>query len=212
MSDVDDLLGAQSGTDPNGSQSGTGSTDANANNGGATGGQSATPPTVEETVSRADFERIKAQLQAADQKRAEIEKAHRDLVDKDLPAQEKLQRDLQSATERAEKLESENQKLRKANAFLEDNTFSWQNPKVAQALLDSLGFQIEIDGNGEVTGLKEALKKLATDHPYLLKTQEAKPDEEPKGGTVPGNNGKAGTDTPQRKTLENRFGALRTRR
>lgn len=209
MAELDDPNGAQSG-DVNGAQSGTGSSDAGNTGGTDAGAQSGTTPPAD-TVSRADFDRIQAQLRAADQKRAEVEKAHRDLIDKDLPAQEKLTKERDEATARADALQTEVIDLRKANAFLTDNTYEWQNPEIAQALLAKTGISIEIDSSGTVTGLKEALKKLATDHPYLLKTVKTE-ETPPAGGTVPGNNGKGGTDSPARKTLEGRFGALRTRR
>lgn len=210
MSDLDNPAGAQSGTEPNGTQSGTGSSsDANNTGGTDTGAQSgATPPA--ETVSRADFDRLRAQLQAADQKRTEAESKYTQLVDKDLPAQEKLTRDLQAATERATVLEGEVKKLRVDNAFLKDNTHKWQDAGTALQLLDMSA--VEIDSEGTVTGLKEALAKLAKEKPFLISSESVAQDDAPAGGTVPGTNGKPGTDTPQRKALESRFGQLRTRR
>jgi hypothetical protein len=54
--------------------------------------------------------------------------------------------------------------------FLSDTTFKWKNPKAALRLLDLR--DVEVDEDGDVLGLEEAIEKLAKDEPYLLAEQE----------------------------------------
>jgi hypothetical protein len=147
-------------------------------------------------------------MKAADQRASKYEAELKQLKDKDLPAHEKLQRDFAEAAKQVEALRATNAKLALGNAFLADNTYEWQNPARALQLIDQSG--IEVSEDGTVSGLKDALKALATSDPYLLKnkTQEETP---PPGGTAPGNNGSTGGSNPSHKSLAARFPALSTR-
>lgn len=204
--------GAQGGAE--GTQSGAGET--TGNNGGTESGTSgegtqsgAQTPSEAERLS-AELAKQRERTQAADQRAAKIEAELRQLRDKDLPEQEKLQRDYAEAQKQVEQLQTTNGELALKVAFLEDNTYSWQNPKRAMQLIDTS--QLEIQPDGSVSGLKEALKALATSDPYLLKqeagTTTAKPEP---GGTAPGNNGGAGGKATTGKGLAQRFPALNTR-
>ena len=201
--------GAQSGAE--GTQSGagenaTGNTDGTT--GTETGSTGAQSGATEETVSKADLIRQQERTRAADDRAARMEAELKKLRDKDLPEQEKLQRDYEEATQTVEKLRTTNSELSLKVAFLEDNTYQWQNPKRAMQLID-LG-KVEISDDGTVSGLKDALKALATSDPYLLKA-ETEPKEPPKGGTTPGNNGGTSTGKPDAKKIASRFPAMRTR-
>lgn len=80
------------------------------------------------------------------------------------------------------------------NAFLRDNTYSWQNTSAALRLVDM--DNVEIESDGKISGLKSALDKLAKDNPYLLKAAEepkVEKKEEPKSKTG---------DAPQSKTAK----------
>lgn len=55
-------------------------------------------------------------------------------------------------------------------AFLLDNTHNWHDPKVALRLADLS--EIEIDEDGTVDGLKQALADVAKKHPYLVNTEK----------------------------------------
>jgi Phage minor structural protein GP20 len=201
--------GTQSGA--TGAQSGTGTATGTDNGttetGTETGTQSGTA-TSTETVSKAEFEAIRERMKAADRRAADFESKFKQLTDKDLPAAEKLKRDYEDAVKQVETMRATNAKLALGNAFLADNTYEWQNPARALQLIDQSG--IEVSEDGTVTGLKDALKALATSDPYLLKnkTQEETP---PPGGTAPGNNGSTGASTPSHKALAARFPALSTR-
>ena len=207
--------GTQSGAE--GSQSGagdnTGGTDNSGTetNSGTTGTQSGSETgNTDAEAARKEAETYRERMKAADKRAADLEAKYKQLVDKDLPEQAKLQRDLQEATKRSEELQSRNQELALANAFLKDNTFAWHNPERALKLADLSG--VEVNDDGSVTGLKEALTALSKSDAYLLKTEKAdeEKDKTPPG-TAPGNNGSSGTGKPGTKALAARFPGLNTR-
>jgi len=215
--------GAQSGVDPNAQSGGTGetgTTEAGAQSGAA--GQGAgtegvtTAATTAETVSKADFDRAVNQLRAADQKRTEAETALKQLRDKDLPEAERLKRDFETVTAERDKLTADLQKSRIENAFLKQNKYTWQDPEAALLLADMSS--VAIDAEGTVTGLEDALKRLANAKPWMLvnKSGDGEGGTEGKGGApttvgTPPMNGQAGTSRPDANKLADRFPALRTR-
>src|SRR5688572_17208868 len=163
MSDTDTVDDTQSGADVDKAQSGQtgeGTTDAQSGKSDAK---------AEESVPRSDFERLRTQLQAADRRRQEFETELRALKDKDLPELEKIKRDAEENAKELERARTELRTARIENAFLNANTYTWHSPAAAMKLLDMSGVDIDADGN--VTGLKEALKKLAAENPFLLKAE-----------------------------------------
>lgn len=202
--------GAQSGAE--GTQSGAGETTGNGgeNSGSQTEstGSSAQSGATEETVSKADLLKQQDRTRAADERAARAEAALKQLRDKDLPEAEKLKRDYEEAQTQVKTLTERNTKLALENAFLKDNTYTWQNPARALQLIDLS--QVEIDAEGSVTGLKEALKALATSDPYLIKKEA-----EGTGNTPPptssGGNGGSSSGKPSTKGLAARIPALNTR-
>lgn len=214
-------------TDPTGGQSaatGDGQSAVTGNQGTGTaadaGGQSATgttatttPESGQSTVPRAEFDQLRAQLAAADQKRVAAEQAHAQLRDKDMPALEKLQRDLTESQAAVTAMKAANEALRVQNAFLTSNEHEWHSPEAALRLLDLS--KVTVDADGNVQGMRDALQALATAHPYLLKPKPAADDA---GSTVPptvspANGGiapQAGTK-PDNRDLVRRFPALQQR-
>lgn len=200
--------GTQSGAD--GSQSGTGdsTTDGTttAPEAGTQGGTE-TPPAADAT--RQELESYRERMKAADQRAARFETELKQLRDKDLPEAAKLQRDFQEAQDQNVKLQETNRSLALKVAFLSDNSYSWHNPERALKLVDL--DQLEIDADGKVGGLKDALKALATSDPYLVKQEvTAEPKVTPPGAT-PGNNGANGTGKPKATQMTSRFPVMRTR-
>jgi len=181
------------GTESQGNTSGTSGT-------GADGAQQNSGSTAEqETVARADFERQKAQLAEADRKRETAEQELKKLREKDLSELEKAKADATEATARVTVLEEENSKLKLANAFLANNTITWNNGEVALDIAHSKGYMEEVvDDKGVVDAKKlvAALKKLSEDHKYLVKSadddgdasnDDGKPSGQSAGGRKPNN-------------------------
>lgn len=194
--------GASTGNDQgSGAQSGTGAQD---------GTQGQVQPQTG-TVSQAEFDRLRAQLQAADQKRNAAESELKQIRDKDMPALEKAQRDLAEATARAEKLAEDLKQTRLENAFYNANDYKWKNPKTALKLADLS--KVEVDEDGEVHNLKSALDALAKSEPYLLDDSTNDEDDKgSKGSTGALGTGGKGTQRPDAtKVLSSRLPALRTR-
>lgn len=110
-------------------------------------------------------------------RRQEAEKERDDLKKRIDELEGKDKSELEKATKRMTELESENKALtetlretRLENAFLTDNTYQWHNPRRALSLADLS--DVEIDGDGTVSGLKKALDSLAKSDAYLLKKEE----------------------------------------
>jgi hypothetical protein len=200
--------GAQSGaTDPqSGVEDPTGTGTSTASGEGTQSG--AGEGTTTETVPKSELEATRERMRAADQRAARFEQELRQLRDKDLPEAEKFKRDFEESQTQVQTLQKINNELALKVAFLEDNSYTWQNPKRAMQLID-LG-AVEIQADGSVSGLKDALKALATSDPYLLK-QEATTTETPPAGTAPGNNGSTTGKPKSGKDMALRVPALNTR-
>lgn len=204
--------GAQSGAE--GTQSGagenTGANTGTTESGTAAGTQSGTETTTQttgDTVPKADADALRERMKAADQRAAKFEQELKQLRDKDLPEAEKLKRDYEESQAQVKQLQETNNALALKVAFLSDNTYSWHNPERALRLVDLS--QVEIQADGTVSGLKDALKALATSDAYLIK-QEPKDQETKPAGTAPGNNG-GSSSKPNTKGMAARIPALNTR-
>lgn len=215
---------------PTGTQSGTAGTDPNAQSGAGDGGQAGQPndPTQQgdgaqsgdgtqtgqqsQAVSREDFERLQNQLRAADQKRTEAERKLTEAERAKLDETERTKLELNDAKKALEDIQRVNKELSLKLAFLSDNTYKWRDGEAALKLADLSG--VEINEDGSVKGLKEALKKLADSKKYLLDEEEQQSQGQqqgkrpPAGAPVGGNNGGAGSD---RTSLERKFQSLRGR-
>lgn len=102
---------------------------------------------------------------------------------------ENLQKDLQARDAKIEQLTSANKALAVQIAFLQEPGYEWHSPERALAALDLSSVEIGEDGvvsNPQV--LKDAIKKLASEEAWMLKTKK---DEEaelpPPSGGGPGN-------------------------
>ena len=179
--------GAQDGQQ--GTGTGTDSAQGTGNGGGSSADsaqQNGGNDTGNETVSRADFEKLQRQLSEADRKRQATETELQELKDKDLSEKDKAVKDLQTVTEERDSLLGEVNNLRLANAFLGANTIIWNDSDVALEIASSKGYLADaVNDKGEVDGkeLAKALEKLSKDKPYLVKSKDDDEDEEeePKG-------------------------------
>lgn len=215
MSDGD--AGTQSGAEVGQSADGT-STSGEGAQGGAGGegqgqqGQSQSEAAA--TVSAEEFTKLRARMQAADQRAGKAEQELKALRDKDLPEAEKLKREHGELAEKVSQLTDQLRQARIDNAFLKDNTHSWHDPGAALRMADLAG--VQIDEEGGVSGLKEALAELAKKNPWMLKPKsEGDGDAGTNTGQAavgtPPMNGKAGTQRSDRGAQARRFPMLNTR-
>lgn len=119
--------------------------------------------------ARAENKRLKKDRDDLAAKLKEIE-------DKDKGAAEKLTESVKDLTTKIEAKDKTIEDLALRNAFLSDTTFKWKNPVTALKLVDLS--KVEIDDDGEVEGMTEALKALAKSDPYLLETSKDDEDED----------------------------------
>lgn len=123
-----------------------------------------------ESIKRRDaLKAQKAELTAAKIKLKEFE-------DKDKSELDRTKGDAEDYKGRAEKAEESNTRLRVENAFLLSSKQTWHNPQAALRLLDLS--EVEIDDDGKIDGLKEAVDKLIKEEPYLLKKDNEDEDED----------------------------------
>lgn len=203
--------GAQSGAE--GTQSGAGESTGTTVEGtgtaeGAQSGAAQTQTSNADMVARTDLEQQRARTKAADERAARLDAELKQLRDKDMPEVQKLQRDFQESQQQVTKLQQANQSLALQVAFLKDNTYSWHNPETALKLVDLS--QVTVEEDGSVSGLKDALKALATSNDYLVK-KEATVEAPKPPSTTPGNNGNTGTKPTGVKQMALRLPALNTR-
>lgn len=200
---------AQSGTDETGQSAGTPEGQGTGENGGA--GQSAgETATSSETVSKADHEKALERMRAADRRASETEAKLKQLLEKDLPEQEKLKGRLAELEAEREKDREALKDARLELAFFKDGgKFKWKNPATALKLADLSN--VEIDADGTVRNLTSALEALAKSDPYLLDT-DSKEEDGPKGSTgAPSNAGKPPSSGSVVGQMASRIPALRTR-
>lgn len=138
---------------------------------------------------------------------AELTTKLKEFTDKDKGDLEKASESVQELTTRTEKAEQKAAELALQNAFLADNSFKWRNPKAALRLVDLS--KVEIDDDGEVTGLNDALKALAKSDPYLLNAGDEDDEDEPKGPAGQAPKTKKPKGTPERDKLLSKYPALR---
>jgi len=215
---------AQSG-DPNAQSGGTGdgtgtggdpgAGGAGAQSGAPDAGQQNPPPA---TVTQAEYDALRARLQAADQNRAKAEADLKQIRDKDLPALEKATRDLAEAEKVRDAALADLKQTRLENAFVTDNKYKWKNPKTALKLADLS--KVEVDDDGTVRNLTAALDALAKAEPYLLE-EDTSGDDDGSGGDsngagrgstgAPAGGGRQADTKTDAKKFAARIPALRTR-
>lgn len=147
---------------------------------------------------RHDNKQLKAEL-------AEVTARLKEFEDKDKGESQLLTESVQELSTENESLKDRLGELALQNAFLSDNSYKWRNPKAALRLADLSS--VEIDDDGEVVGLAEALKELAESEPYLLADDEDDEDEIPAAGQAPKTKRKRGI--PERDKLVHKYPALR---
>jgi hypothetical protein len=149
-----------------------------------------------EKVSRADFEKLRSQLQAADKGRAALEKKLKEIDDakKD---------ELTKANEKVDELEKQRTKdgkeiadLRLQNAFLTADTgITWHDPADALALAERQGYLAEVvgeDGKVDAAKLKVKLQELAKAKPHLVNKSSGEEEQPRSTGAKVGSKGTGG--------------------
>ena len=167
-----------------------------------------------ETVSKADFEKLKARMRAADKRAGAAENKLRELQDAGKPEAEKAAKELEELRAAHQQATEALNTARLENAVLKDTTFQWNDPEdvVEHALRALRKGDLEIDEDGDVEGVGQWLKDLAKRKPHFVKPAASEGDSEddaagPTGGNV-GSGKKKGRAKVDEAALLKKFPAL----
>jgi hypothetical protein len=157
------------------------------------------------TDDDSELERVRNRMRAADKRASDLEKQLKAIADKD-------KTDLQRATDEAAEAKKAHADLleslrstRLQNAFLNDTSVTWNDPADAFALMDKS--DLEIDDEGKISGMANAIKKLAAAKKYLVKETDS--STAASGSSVNGKRkGDDGNTKPDRAALAKDFPAL----
>lgn len=161
--------------------------------------------------TKAELDRLKRRMQAADQRAARAEKELKKIKDAE-------KGELETAQDRASELEKENTSLKELlqserlnNGFLSANKITWHNPAAALKLAQSEGYLEDVvdeDGTVDKKALESALNKLAKEHDYLVKPREGAG---PSGDSAGGRSGNGKDDKAVKAADRRRAPALARR-
>lgn len=122
-----------------------------------------------ETISKAEYEKIKTRMQAADRRASAAEQKVKDFEKAGQTDLEKAQTERDEAFRERDAERQQLQSLRIHNAFLTANDVNWHDSGDALSMLQSHYMDgVEIDDQGNVSGMKEAIKKMAKEKSYLV--------------------------------------------
>lgn len=162
------------------------------------------------TVSAEEFNKLQERMKNADRRANKAEEALKTKERAELDDKTRAEKERDDAIAERDKAKEQLQRAKINNAFLTNNKHNWHNPDRALRLLDLS--EVEVNDEGEVIGMVEAIESLAKSDPYLIKTDAD--DDEGKGGapsgTSVGSNGKTKDKGKlDRAALEKKYPALR---
>lgn len=187
-----------------GEGAGTGTDDGAGTGTGGEGGEGGKAGAADETVSKAEFDKVFARMQAADRAKNDAETKLREKEQAELGELDRAKVQLEEQKARADEAEKELKKTLIENAFHRENKHTWHDVADAIAALDmSL---VEVADDGKVTGMAKAIEGVAKSKPHYVKNDDGSGPPAANGA----NNGKrkGEGETPDRATLAKRFPAL----
>jgi hypothetical protein len=209
-----DETGSQN--DDKGAESAQGSDTANKGSEGVSDAQGANAgaknDTPEGTVTLAEYESVKARMQAADKAKSDAENKLRELEKKDMSALEKAETEVKERDQKIATLEKQVEGMALQNAFLTDNKYSWHDPSDALALLEKSDIEIDKE-TGKVKGLRQAIDNLAKKKPHLIVGDKDKgkngDDSSAASGSATNGRRKGEDDGRDKRDYSKRFPALK---
>lgn len=174
-----------------GGDAGGGSEGQGGNGGAGTEGADSKDSAATATVSKEEYDKVMARMQAADRTAAANAKALKELQDKDLSEQEKVAKRVPELEQENTALVAENKGLKAKVAFLGLDSLSWHDPDVALSQVN-LSEVFAEDGSIDKKALKKVADDLAKDKPFLVKSANDGKGGEGKGGSGTGNTGGSG--------------------
>lgn len=182
-----------------GDQGGNGSGNDDAGNGSEGQGSGSS-----DAVTREEFDAVMRRMQAADRRASAAEAQVKEFKQKDLSELEKKTGQVEELETTLSQRDERIQELQMELAFFKSNKVEWHDPALARKEIDMSLVSVEDDGT--VKGMDKALKKLAEDKPFLVKTGDGK--KQASGGSFNGDRKKPASDS---KILAGKYPALRGR-
>lgn len=175
--------------------------------GGGEGEQDSGGDDSQETVSKADWKKLFARMQAADRAKGVAEAKLREKEQAEMSELDRTKSQLEEAAKAKTEADDRLKAMVIENAFHRENKFTWHDVADAVAALDLSG--VEVGEDGKVTGMAAAIKDVAKRKPHYVKSED-------KDGTgLPAANGAHNgqrkgkeTETVDKAKLVARFPAL----
>lgn len=161
----------------------------------------------DDKVSKADYDRVFARMQAADRAKTESEKKLSEIEKAKLGDLELAKTERDEAVKMVTNLEKVVHDLRVENAFHRENKYTWHDPADALSALNMANVSIGEDGT--VEGLKAAIDDVAKRKPHFVKKDDnSGPKPVASGEPVNGKRQGSKVETADRAALSKRFPAL----
>jgi len=168
------------------------------------------------TYTEEDYKNLDARMRAADQNRSKTQKALEeaqaklDEIEKSkLSELEKATKERDELAKKAEALADRVKQQALENAFLAAKGVDWADAEDAYTVLQKKFMDgVEVDEDGKVTGMAEAVKAMVKQKPHLVKSTDGvvTPSSEATGQTPVKRKGEK--PTADRESLRKRFPAL----
>jgi len=120
-----------------------------------------------ETISRADYDALMRRMKAADKRASAAEKKVKQKEREEQSELERSQSERDEYKSDAETFAAENRNLMAQVSFLKQKDFKFKNPAAALKLAD-LSDVFTDDGEIDDNAMKDALKQVADENPYML--------------------------------------------
>lgn len=125
-----------------------------------------------ETVSKEEYDRLHNRMTAADKRSSDLQKKIAEFENAGKTESERLQQERDDALRARDDAATATRDLRIQTAFLSIDGVEWHNKSDAlKMLLADYMDKIDIDDNGKVTGVDAAVKAMAKEKSYLVKTE-----------------------------------------
>lgn len=160
------------------------------------------------TVSKTDFDKLFARMQAADRAKTAAEQKLRDKEQAEMGELDRTKAQLEEQKNRADEAEQKLKAMVIENAFHRVNKFSWHDVSDAIAALDLSG--VEVAEDGKVTGMEKAIQDVTKRKPHYVKSKEEGDGDAPPAANSANNGRRKGdqNESFDRKTMVARFPAL----
>lgn len=173
------------------------------NQGQTDGGSGDNQGSAERTYTQADWDQLMSRMQAADRRASNFETELKKVTDAGKSEQQRKEDEAAAAIKERDELKQEVRNARIGNAFLTVTGYNWHNPSDALDMLMARYLDgVEVDDDGKVTGIDAAVKKMAKDKSYLIKTETSSTAQDQMNGKRKGEGNDADQKTRDAELLK----------